>query len=284
MTIRNIESIFTAQDAMDGAGVKIKRHSLVKSTLADPFLLLDEIRSDDADDFIAGFPPHPHRGIETLTYMRNGGIQHEDNMGNKGEVLSGGVQWMRAGRGVIHGEMPLKEHNTMHGFQLWINLSQANKMIDPYYRDVPKEEIPHVETSQYLAHVIAGNWLLGDARYEGPLNKLEADAAYLDLELNAKGTFEHDIPAGHQVVVAVYDGSISSLGRDRTQGLIEKNQIAQFSQAGSLSLSSELGGKALILHGKPHREPIANYGPFVMNTMDEIDQAIKDYQNGVLTD
>lgn len=284
MSIRTIESILTAQDAMDGAGVKIKRHSLVRRALADPFLMIDEIKSDDAQDFIAGFPPHPHRGIETLTYMRNGGIRHEDHMGNKGEVLSGGVQWMRAGRGVIHGEMPLKEHNSMHGFQLWVNLSAANKMTPPDYRDVPKEEIPHVETSQYLAHVMAGNWLLEDNVYQGPLDKLEADTAYLDLELNANGTFEHDIPADHQVIVAVYDGNMSSLKTGDAKGLINKNQLAQFSETGSLSLWSEQGGKALILHGKPHREPIANYGPFVMNTMDEIDQAIEDYQNGVLTD
>jgi len=284
MSIRTIESILTAQDAMDGAGVKIKRHSLVPYKLADPFLMLDEIRSDDAQDFIAGFPPHPHRGIETLTYMRNGGIRHEDHMGNKGEVVSGGVQWMRAGRGVIHGEMPLKEHDSMHGFQLWINLSKANKMTAPDYRDVSKEEIPHIETSQYLAHVIAGNWVLDGATYTGPLDKLEADVAYIDLELNASGTFEHDIPEGHQVVVAVYDGSMASLRKNDTHGLINKSQIAQFSGSGVLSLTSEQGGKALILHGKPHREPIANYGPFVMNRMEEIDQAIRDYQNGVLAE
>lgn len=279
MTIRTIESILTAQDAMDGAGVKIKRHSLVQRSLADPFLLLDEIKSDDSQDFIAGFPPHPHRGIETLTYMRNGGIRHEDHMGNTGEVLSGGVQWMRAGKGVIHGEMPLKEHDTMHGFQLWINLSQANKMTSPDYRDVPKEEIPHIQNEQFIAHVIAGDWNLNNEEVRGPLDGLEANASYLDLELKKGGVFTHDIPEGHQVLVSVYDGELASSERP-----IYKSQIAQFSQDGQLTLSSSDGGKALILHGKPHREPVANYGPFVMNTMDEIEQAIQDYQNGVLTD
>lgn len=276
MNTRTVESIYQAQDAMDGAGVKIKRHSLVRHALADPFLLLDEIRSDDANDFIAGFPPHPHRGIETLTYMKQGGIRHEDHMGNTGQVLSGGAQWMKAGRGVIHGEMPLKEHDKMHGFQLWINLNSQNKMSDPDYRDVPSEEIVHVSTDDYTAHIIAGEWNIGGASLIGPLDKLEADSGYLDLELAKGGEFSHRIPEGHQVVVAVYDGELMA---DKP---IKKGQLAVFSSSGDLQLKTESGAQALILHGLPHREPIANYGPFVMNTMEEIEQAIQDYQNGVL--
>ena len=276
MTKRIIESIYQAQDAMDGAGVKIKRHSLVRRSLADPFLLLDEIRSDDADDFIAGFPPHPHRGIETLTYMKVGGIRHEDHMGNTGQVLSGGAQWMKAGRGVIHGEMPLKEHDKMHGFQLWINLNSKNKMSDPDYRDVPTEEVVHVQADDFTAHIIAGDFHLNGRDYQGPLNALEAQSAYLDLELKAGGKFVHDIPEGHQLVVAVYDGELSA---DKP---VKADQLAVFSAEGQLELASETGAQALILHGLPHREPIANYGPFVMNTMEEIEQAIQDYQNGVL--
>lgn len=278
MTLRTLQSIYTAQDAMDGAGVRIKRHSLVKRSLADPFLLLDEIRSDDSDDFMAGFPPHPHRGIETLTYMKVGGIRHEDHMGNTGQVLSGGAQWMKAGRGVIHGEMPLKEHNQMHGFQLWINLNSRNKMSDPDYRDVPVEEIIHVDTALYSAHVIAGDWELDGQIRKGPLDKLEADAGYLDLELQPGGAFEHIIPDDHQVVVAVYDGQLMA---DKP---IKQGQLGVFSAQGRLALTSEAGANALILHGRPHQEPVANYGPFVMNTMEEINQAIDDYQNGVLTD
>ncbi len=274
--MRTVQTILNAQEAMDGAGVKIKRHSLVHKALADPFLLIDEIRSDDPDDFIAGFPPHPHRGIETLTYMRVGGIRHEDNMGNVGQVLGGGAQWMSAGRGVIHGEMPLKEHDKMHGFQLWINLNSKNKMNKPQYRDVPSGEIPHVNNEGFLAHVIAGSWLLDGKEYLGPLNQLEAQSAYLDLELAANGQFSQEIPKGHQVVVMVYEGSLSS------DQIIKAQQTALFSNEGELQLSSEKGAKALILHGLPHKEPIANYGPFVMNTKEEIDQAIKDYQDGVL--
>lgn len=275
--MRQVENIITAQDAMDGAGVKIKRHSLVHRKQADPFLLLDEIRSDDAQDFMAGFPPHPHRGIETLTYMRVGGIRHEDHMGNTGQVLSGGAQWMKAGRGVIHGEMPLKEHDQMHGFQLWINLNSANKMSAPDYRDVPTEEIPHVNTPDFLAHVLAGDWLLNHETVTGPLNALEANAHYLDLELNQGGVFSQSIPSQHQVVVAVYDGVVHCGDQ-----FIHKNQLAFFSGEGDLKLHSPEGGKALILHGIPHREPIANYGPFVMNYPEEIEQAIHDYQSGTL--
>lgn len=287
--MRVISQVLSAQDAMDGAGVKIKRHSLVRQSMADPFLLLDEIRSDDQDDFIAGFPPHPHRGIETLTYMRQGGIRHEDHMGNTGLVMSGGVQWMRAGRGVIHGEMPLKEHDSMHGFQLWINLSRQNKMTPADYRDVSADEIPHVQNKHFLAHVIAGDWVLNDQRFQGPLNALEANAHYLDLELNAGGEFQHDIPLDHQVVILVYEGSMQMPAVSGRQTVMA-SQMAVFNEEShdvaeqGLILSSEQGGKALILHGKPHKEPIANYGPFVMNTMEEIDQAIKDYQSGTLTD
>ena len=275
--MRTIQTLLNPQDAVDGAGVKIKRHSIVRQGLADPFLMLDEIRSDDPDDFIAGFPPHPHRGIETLTYMRVGGIRHEDNMGNTGQVLSGGAQWMRAGRGVIHGEMPLKEHDRMHGFQLWINLNSKHKMMDPDYRDVPKEEIIHVETQQYLAHVLSGDWLLDGKAVSGPLNKLEANSAIIDLELNENSRFKHAIPDDHHLLVMVYEGEVSIAGKS-----IKRPQMALLSQHGELEINSDHGGKALVLHGLPHKEPIANYGPFVMNTMEEIEQAIADYQNGAL--
>lgn len=275
--MRTLQTLLDAQDAMDGAGVKIKRHSLVRYGLADPFLMLDEIRSDDPDDFLAGFPSHPHRGIETLSYMREGGMRHEDHMGNTGQILSGGAQWMKAGRGVIHGEMPLKEHDKMHGFQLWINLNSKNKMSDPDYRDVPKEEIVHVNAPNYLAHVMGGTWQLDGKQVVGPLDKLEANCGILDLELNPNGEFEHDIPHGHHLVVMVYEGEVSTDGKT-----IKRPQMGLFSQTGALKLSTQSGGKALILHGKPHKEPIANYGPFVMNTPDEIEQAIRDYQSGAL--
>lgn len=280
-----IQSIITGRDSMDGAGVKIKRHSLVQRPLADPFLLLDEIRSDDAEDFIAGFPPHPHRGIETLTYMKKGGIRHQDHMGNTGEVMSGGVQWMRAGKGVIHGEMPLKDQDQMHGFQLWINLAAKNKMTPADYRDVPATEIPQVKAKGFDAYIIAGKWQIEGEQFTGPLDKLEANAHYADVELTAEAEFEQQLPEGHQVIVAVYEGELQGESVSGWQD-IGLSQLAMYTPEDDnvLRLKSDKGGKALILHGQPHREPIASYGPFVMNTHEEIDQAIQDYQNGVLTD
>lgn len=276
--MRTVQTILSAMDAMDGAGVKIKRHSPIRHGLADPFIMLDEIRSDDKDDFIAGFPPHPHRGIETLTYMRIGGIRHEDHMGNVGEVLSGGVQWMRAGKGVIHGEMPLKEQDQMHGFQLWINLNSRNKMQPAEYRDVATTEIEHVEIDKGTAHVIAGEWNLQGQTVRGPLDRLEGNSHIIDIELEAGAKFQHDIVKGHHLVVAVYDGELKA---DKP---IKAHQMALFNDEGGLQLSTEKGAKALILHGVPNKEPIANYGPFVMNSAEEIEQAIQDYQAGTLTD
>lgn len=273
---RSIRSISTAHDSVDGVGVKIKRISATQNKLADPFLLIDEIRSDDPDDYIGGFPPHPHRGIETLTYIRQGGIQHEDHMGNQGEVRSGGAQWMSAGRGVIHGEMPLRENDQLHGFQLWINLSAANKMKQPDYRDVPKEDIPSITSDLFTAHVLAGAWEFHGESVTGPLDKLESDVGYLDIELPENGVFEHAIPNDHQVVVYVYEGQLESGEPIRAQ------QMATFSDSGNLLLTSQAGAKALLLHGRPHKEPVVNYGPFVMNSMDEIEQAIQDFQNGTL--
>ncbi|EAT13838.1 pirin family protein [Bermanella marisrubri] len=275
--MRTVQTILSAMDAMDGAGVKIKRHSPIHHGLADPFIMLDEIRSDDKDDFIAGFPPHPHRGIETLTYMRVGGIRHEDNMGNVGEVLGGGVQWMRAGKGVIHGEMPLKEHDQMHGFQLWINLNSRNKMQPAEYRDVPKNEIKHVEIRRGMVHVIAGEWQLQGQTINGPLDRLEGNSHIIDIELEAGAEFQHEIEKGHHLVVAVYDGELMA---DKP---IKTHQMALFNDDGRLELTTDSGAKALILHGVPNKEPIANYGPFVMNTPEEIEQAIQDYQSGTLT-
>jgi len=274
---RTLRGISQARDAMDGAGVKIKRIAVAQNGLADPFLLLDEIHSDDPNDYIAGFPPHPHRGIETLTYIRQGGIQHEDHMGNKGEVRSGGAQWMSAGRGVIHGEMPLKEDDVLHGFQLWINLSAAHKMKQPDYRDVPKADIPDVSTEHYRAHVLAGDWCLAGQQVSGPLDQLEAQVGYLDLILPAGGEFEHSVPDGHQVVAYVYKGSALF---DQP---VRQHQFAMFNDTGDIRVTSEQGAHILLLHGRPHKEPVVNYGPFVMNSYEEIDQAIRDYQNGTLT-
>lgn len=275
---RHICEITSTRAAVDGAGVKIERIAMMNRPLADPFLLLDEIRSDDPDDYIAGFPPHPHRGMETLTYIRKGGIRHEDHLGNTGEVLSGGAQWMSAGKGVIHGEMPLTEDDQLHGFQLWINLSAQNKLKAPDYKDVSSDAIPVARAPGVQAKVLAGRWDFNGEIVEGPLNQLAADVAYIDLELSAGGTFIQPMLSGRQVIVYVYEGQLES---DRS---ILAQQMATFSSEGELELKSVNGARALVLHGQPHGEPIAHYGPFVMNTMAEIEQAIEDYQTGRLVD
>ena len=277
MTTRQVQRLINAHDAMDGAGVKIKRISLMNQGLGDPFLLLDEIRSDDPEDHIAGFPPHPHRGIETLTYIRKGGIRHEDHLGNQGEIKSGGAQWMSSGKGVIHSEMPLKENQQLHGFQLWINMSAKNKLNAPDYRDVHPDHMPTVNTDDYRATVIAGKWRLDGKAYDGPLSNLAAGVAYLDLELNAGGQFVQPVDNCRHVVAYIYEGEVQA-GQTLSQ-----QQMALFEEEGMVKFYSEAGAKLLLLHGVPHKEPIAHYGPFVMNTMDEIEQAIQDYQNGVLT-
>lgn len=273
---RTIQTILNAQAAMDGAGVKIKRLSLMRDALSDPFLMLDELRSDDPEDFIAGFPPHPHRGMETLTYIKIGGLAHRDSMGNTGKITSGGVQWMSAGSGVIHSEMPLREHDRLHGFQLWINLSAKDKMKNPDYRDVTRDEIPLLPMNGGQIYVVAGTWQVDGQTIRGPLDKLAARAHYADVQLSAGAHFEQDIPTDHQVLVYVYDGEISA---DKP---VKKAQMALFSQQGKLSIRATQNSALLILHGKALREPIASYGPFVMNTPEEIETAVAEYQQGTL--
>jgi quercetin 2,3-dioxygenase len=273
---RTIQTILNAQPAMDGAGVKINRLSLLRHGLSDPFLMLDELRSDDPQDFIAGFPPHPHRGMETLTYIRIGGLSHQDSMGNTGKITSGGVQWMSAGSGVIHSEMPLREHDRLHGFQLWINLPAKDKMKTPDYRDVSKNEIPLINIPGGEIYLAAGDWLINGNKISGPLNKLAANVHYADLQLSAGAHFEQEIPQEHQVVVFVYEGEITA---DKP---VKKGQMALFNQQGKLSIKATQNSSMLILHGKALREPIASYGPFVMNTPDEIEIAIQEYQQGTL--
>lgn len=273
---RSIQTILNAQPAMDGAGVKINRLSLLRQGLSDPFLMLDELRSDDPQDFIAGFPPHPHRGMETLTYIRVGGLAHRDSMGNTGKITSGGVQWMSAGSGVIHSEMPLREHDRLHGFQLWINLPAKDKMKTPDYRDVNQNEIPLIKIPGGEIYLAAGDWLINGEKISGPLNKLAANVHYADLQLNAGADFTQEIPADHQVVVFVYEGEIE------VDKPVKKGQMALFNQQGQLSIKARQNSAMLILHGRALREPIASYGPFVMNTPEEIETAIAEYQQGTL--
>jgi redox-sensitive bicupin YhaK (pirin superfamily) len=278
MTPRSLARVIPSIAASDGAGVKLRR-SLGASQLQrhDPFLMLDEFFSDDPDDYLAGFPSHPHRGFETVTYMLDGHMRHEDSSGNRGDLGPGDVQWMSAARGIIHSEMPQQTEGRMRGFQLWLNLPAAEKMKPAEYRDIAAREIPVVELPGVTAKVIAGR--LGDTR--GAIDGLSTDPHYFDLHLEPGAVFERELPAGHNAFLYAYEGE-ARVGPGRTP--LPNRAAGLLSDGDSVRIEAgEQGARVLLLSGKPIREPIVQYGPFVMNTREEIEQAIADYQAGTLT-
>ncbi len=277
MKNRSISRLFDSQATSDGDGVKIRRVAIHGNLGAlDPFLLLDEIASDEAADYIGGFPSHPHRGFETVTYMLEGAFTHTDHMGNVGLLRSGGVQWMTAGKGVIHSEMPEQEEGRLHGFQLWINLPAKDKMQPARYQGFEPNEIPEVALeSGGLARVIAGS-LLG---VEGPVTRIATEPSYFDIRLAAKTSIDIPTLEGHNVIIYVYKGSVTIAGQS-----IQKGQLAQMSDGEQVIVTATEDAGLLFLSAAPIHESIVNWGPFVMNTQQEIEQAIRDYRNGVLTD
>lgn len=273
-----------SQASSDGAGVKIQRVAGFQSPDFSPFLMLDEIRSENADDYIAGFPPHPHRGIETLTYMLDGEFEHRDHLGNRGAVSSGGAQWMRAGRGMIHSEMPAQDAGGagMHGFQLWINMAAANKMDKPTWRDIQAAEIPELplDDAGSTIRLIAGEWTVDGATSRAPLTEAAAEAAVADLRLAPGAEVLLPLPQAHSALVFVYRGGLVT-----ERGNISRGNMLLYGAGDALQLRAhDTGAGLLCLHGLPLREPIAHYGPFVMNSREEIEQALRDYNNGTLTD
>ena len=279
---RELERIIASQATSDGAGVKIKRSiGQNQHTRVDPFLMLDEFGSESANDYIAGFPPHPHRGFETVTYMLEGHMLHEDHMGNKGHLKSGDVQWMTAGKGIIHSEMPQQESGLMRGFQLWINLPAAEKMKPAHYRDISSKDIPMVNLPEGGSiKVIANQVNILDQVISGPIQGLSTEAIYWDIQLPQGKKFEHALPDYHNSVIYVYEGSVA-IGD--TKRKLEKGNLGILGKGDQLSIAAiEDGTRFLVLSGKPLKETIAQYGPFVMNTSDEIEQAIRDYRAGTL--
>ncbi|QQD18337.1 pirin family protein [Spongiibacter nanhainus] len=286
MTARKIARRLAAVPASDGAGVKLKR-SLGQSQLArlDPFLMLDEFFSDQPEDYLAGFPSHPHRGFETVTYMLDGHMLHEDHMGNRGDLRPGDVQWMTAGRGVIHSEMPQQTEGRMRGFQLWINLHSSEKMQPAAYRDIPADQLTRheFENGTRVVH-IAGRTSLNGQSSQGAVNgldgrQLSSDPLYLDIELPAGNDMDIAITPGYNALVYLYEGNMT-LGDE----VLGSNEVAVSSDGDSLRLQGgDGGGRALVLAGKPFGEPVAQYGPFVMNSSAEIEQALRDYRDGALT-
>ena len=261
--------------ASDGAGVKLIRSLGAADHLrADPFLMLDAFSSENPDDYVAGFPSHPHRGFETVTYLLDGHLLHEDHLGNRGDIRSGGVQWMTAGRGIIHSEMPQQENGRMRGFQLWINLPAKEKMKPAGYRDVQPEEIPVVKLAGGQAKVVAGT-LNGSA---GPIQGGSTDPAYWDVALSPGGKFAQEIK-DKTVYVYPFEGSVEIADR-----VLRTHQGGVLGSGDAIELQAGAdGARFLVLAGRPLREPVVQYGPFVMNTREEIEQAIRDYQSGELT-
>jgi hypothetical protein len=239
--------------------------------------MLDNFHSDDPDDYIAGFPDHPHRGFETVTYMIAGRMRHRDNAGHEGLLQNGGVQWMTAGRGIIHSEMPEQENGVMEGFQLWLNLSAKRKMIPAWYRDIPKAEIPGYETAEGVAvRVIAGD----SNGVTGAMAREDTEPLFIDIDLPAGSTFSTMIPATHNAFVYVYRGAVTVNGK-----VLDQNRmgiLANMPKADGVTLSAIVPAKVILVAGKPLAEPIMQHGPFVMNTKAEIYQAIRDYQEGRL--
>jgi redox-sensitive bicupin YhaK (pirin superfamily) len=282
MTTRTLDEIVESVPASDGAGVRLRR-SLGRSdrTRLDPFLMLDEFSSENPDDYVAGFPAHPHRGFETVTYMLDGHMRHEDHLGNTGDLRSGGVQWMTAGRGIVHSEMPQQERGRMRGFQLWINLPAREKMKPAGYRDIQPDGIPLVALPDGgRAKVIAGTLEANGRSTPGPIQGLSTDPLYLDVELPAGGTFSHPLNRAHNAFLYPFEGRliVGPAGAEREL----KTHSAGLLSAGERieATAGAEGARFLVLAGRPLGEPIVQYGPFVMNTRAEIEQAIRDYQSG----
>lgn len=269
-----IKGRFKGMPAQDGAGVKLTR-IINQPGLKhqDPFLMLDEFRSDNPDDYIAGFPPHPHRGFCTLTYMLAGQMEHKDSVGNTGVVEAGGVQWMKAARGIIHAEMPKQEHGLMWGFQLWVNLPSAEKLSDPEWHDYPATTIPEVVDGTTTVRVIAGDY----ADRQGPVEAPGRDFLMLDLVLSEGAKFALPSQGQPQRLAYVYKGTVEVNGEAVTRG-----ELLQLDAAATLTVSATDAAGVVLLAARPIGEPIAQYGPFVMNTSTEIEQAIRDYQSGSL--
>jgi redox-sensitive bicupin YhaK (pirin superfamily) len=276
-TKRHVARIVRGQAASDGAGVKLTR-VIGSGTLPDldPFLLLDEFRSDDPNDYIAGFPAHPHRGFETVTYMLAGRMRHGDNQGNQGLLGPGSVQWMTAGRGIVHSEMPEQENGLMWGFQLWVNLPASAKLTTPRYQDIAPERIPEVILPGGSVRVIAG--ALDGGR--GPVEAPTTEPLYLDVRLDAGGHFETPVPETHNAFAYVYEGMVAT-GVGASEQRVARGELAVLS-AGDKFAARAVDGAArfILVAGRPLREPIARYGPFVMNTEAEIRQALLDLQSG----
>jgi hypothetical protein len=273
---RAVERVVEGVATSDGAGVSLTRVLTGKlQRRLDPFLMLDAFGSDDPDDYIAGFPDHPHRGFETITYMLHGRMRHRDSAGHEGLLENGGMQWMIAGRGAIHSEIPEQEEGVMEGFQLWLNLPARNKMAAPWYKDFPSSEIPEYATEDGVTvRVIAGS----SNGVDGAMTREITEPLYLDIHIPAGARFETAIPSSHNAFIYVYRGAVK-VGdegvKSQRMGILSNTPGAD-----GVTISATEDARLILVAGKPLNEPIVQYGPFVMNTQEEIHQALEDYRNG----
>jgi redox-sensitive bicupin YhaK (pirin superfamily) len=275
---RRVARVVTGKPTSEGAGVRLTRMiGTPELDHVDPFLLLDEFKSDRGDDYVAGFPDHPHRGFETVTYMLAGSMRHEDHVGNRGDLGPGSVQWMTAGRGIVHSEMPRQTDGLLWGFQLWVNLPARDKMTAPRYQDIPADRIPEVTLGDGVrARVIAGE--AGGAR--GPVEGIVSQPLYLDVTMAPRSRLVHGLPAGHSAFVHVYEGGVT-VGPEDGGRALHAGQLAVLGDGERLTVATDdVAARFLLVAARPLREPIARYGPFVMNTREEIAQAVQDYQRG----
>jgi len=275
---RRIERLVSGQPTSDGAGVKLDRvltQSLQRRL--DPFLMLDAFRSDNPDDYLAGFPNHPHRGFETVTFMVSGRMRHRDSAGHEGLLEGGGVQWMTAGRGVIHSELPEQRDGLMEGFQLWLNLPGQDKLCDPWYRDFSAADLPMFTTEQDVRAVVIAGQSHG---VEGAVVRARTEPLYLDLEMPAGSVFTQPLPASRNAFAYVYRGRVESTGTE-----VPRARMAIFANEADtdgIVIRALEPARLLLIAGEPLREPIVQYGPFVMNTTDQIREAVSDFQAGRL--
>ena len=283
MKARRVIEQIPARASSDGDGVKLLRvFGGRQPERFDPFLLLDEFGSDEAADYIGGFPPHPHRGFETVTYMLQGKMEHRDHLNNVGLIEDGDVQWMTAGRGIIHSEMPKQTEGRMRGFQLWVNLPAQQKMQAARYQDIPGEAIPVVDRGALRIKAIAGEAIIDGQTITGYIDAPHSRAVYMDIHLQSQAQTHISVDPAFNVLVYVYQGS-ALIGSDKTT--TKPQTLARLSDEGELVIANEDASelRLLLLAGKPIGEPIVQHGPFVMNSVAEIETAIRDYQSGTLT-
>jgi len=277
---RVVAKIIKGMNVSDGAGVKLKRVIGAAVDYVDPFLLLDEFKSDSATDYIAGFPDHPHRGFETVTYMLAGSMEHRDHKGNHGILTTGAIQWMTAGRGIIHSEMPKQDNGLMWGFQLWVNLPAKDKLCEPRYQDIPPSEVPVLTIGAATVKVLAGK--VDDV--EGPVKGVVTNPTYIDVTIPPSSTYTHKLPHDHSAFVYVFDGCDGSFGPQDHQTRVPIHHMAVFKSGDFIEARPVEGAtkpvRFILVAAQPLKEPMARHGPFVMNTREEIIQAFMDFQSG----